>query len=193
MWKNSKNIKNSSDAELIQKYKLERNLDYIGELYKRHSDFVFAVCLKYFKNKDKAEDAVTEIFESLIVKLAEHEISNFMSWLYTLTKNHCLLYFRSEKQELKNQQKYNNSQNENMDSSIELYPDYEKIEVQFEKLEKYINELKKEQKLCIKLFYLEEKSYAEITEMTGFNYKEVKSYLQNGKRMLKNLFDKENE
>jgi RNA polymerase sigma-70 factor (ECF subfamily) len=35
------------------------------------------------------------------------------------------------------------------------------------------------------LFYLEKKSYQEISEETGFSMMQVKSYIQNGKRNLK--------
>jgi DNA-directed RNA polymerase specialized sigma24 family protein len=35
------------------------------------------------------------------------------------------------------------------------------------------------------LFYLQEKSYKEISDETGFSEKNVKSFIQNGKRNLK--------
>ena len=40
-------------------------------------------------------------------------------------------------------------------------------------------------KICIKLFYLEDKSYQEIAIQTGWELKKVKSDIQNGKRNLK--------
>jgi RNA polymerase sigma-70 factor (ECF subfamily) len=51
-------------------------------------------------------------------------------------------------------------------------------------------ELKKEQRICIQLFYLQKKSYEEITVITHYSLKEVKSHLQNGRRNLKLLLDK---
>ena len=50
--------------------------------------------------------------------------------------------------------------------------------------------LNAEQKTCIDLFYIKEKSYKEITDITGFTLKDVKSYIQNGKRNLKILMTK---
>jgi RNA polymerase sigma-70 factor (ECF subfamily) len=47
--------------------------------------------------------------------------------------------------------------------------------------------LKEKQKVCVELMYLEGKSYQEISEMTGYSLKEVKSYIQNGKRNLRNM------
>ena len=53
-----------------------------------------------------------------------------------------------------------------------------------------LEELGEEQKLCIISFYLEKKSYQEIADGTGFSMLQVKSYIQNGKRNLKNILDK---
>jgi RNA polymerase sigma-70 factor (ECF subfamily) len=58
------------------------------------------------------------------------------------------------------------------------------------KLEKCIETLGDEQKQCVKLFYLQEKCYKEITESTGFDMNKVKSYIQNGKRNLKICMEK---
>ena len=50
-----------------------------------------------------------------------------------------------------------------------------------------INSLREEQRKCIELMYLEKKSYNEIAQMTGYSLTKVKSYIQNGKRNLKNM------
>ncbi|MFY8046483.1 MAG: RNA polymerase sigma factor, partial [Chitinophagaceae bacterium] len=54
------------------------------------------------------------------------------------------------------------------------------------KMAEAVNELSAEQKTCINLFYLQKQTYQEIVEKTGFNMMQVKSYIQNGKRNLKN-------
>ena len=60
-------------------------------------------------------------------------------------------------------------------------------------LKEGIDDLKEEQRICIELFYLKESSYAEISLITGYNPNEVKSYIQNGKRNLKNYITAKNE
>lgn len=57
-------------------------------------------------------------------------------------------------------------------------------------LEEAMQHLKKEQKTCIRMFYLQRKSYQSIAEETGFNLLQVKSYIQNGKRNLRLLLEK---
>lgn len=58
-------------------------------------------------------------------------------------------------------------------------------------LTKALLTLNEEQKTCIELFYLKKMSYREIEESTGFSFQQVKSYIQNGKRNLKLLFDQQ--
>ena len=58
-----------------------------------------------------------------------------------------------------------------------------------QKMEAAINKLNPDQQQCVKLFYLEKKSYSEVAEITGFTMLQVKSYLQNGKRNLKLLME----
>ena len=57
-------------------------------------------------------------------------------------------------------------------------------------MEGSLKELNNEQQQCVTLFYLQKKSYQQISEMTGFTLMQVKSYIQNGKRNLKNLIEK---
>ena len=59
-----------------------------------------------------------------------------------------------------------------------------------EYLETAINGLNAEQKQCIELFYLFEKSYREVEQITGYTYNEVKSHIQNGKRNLKQMMER---
>lgn len=66
-----------------------------------------------------------------------------------------------------------------------LHLNGEDKEKQLTLMEEAIKELKENQKICIELFYLQEKSYEEVSSITGYSMKEVKSYIQNGKRNLK--------
>jgi len=58
-------------------------------------------------------------------------------------------------------------------------------EQQLTALERCMDQLPEKQKRSVDLFFLNEKCYKEIAELTGYSLKEVKSYIQNGKRNLK--------
>ena len=63
-------------------------------------------------------------------------------------------------------------------------------EITYDLLEEAVDELNEEQKVCINLFYLQKQSYQQITERTGYNMMQVKSYIQNGKRNLKIILER---
>ena len=55
-------------------------MNFLGTLYLRYMDLVFGVCLKYFKDAEKAKDAVMDIYLELCSKLLHHEVENFKPW-----------------------------------------------------------------------------------------------------------------
>jgi RNA polymerase sigma-70 factor (ECF subfamily) len=176
--------KEKSDEELLEKFRLSVNLDLLGELFARYMHLVYGVSLKYFKDRDEAQDAVMNIFEKLITDLPKHKVQNFKSWLYVLTKNHCLMEIRSRKstdhklEGLKIEQEF-------MESADEMHPlDREDNSIE-DALKNCIEKLKFEQKQCIELFYYKKLCYQEVAEELNTDEKKVKSYLQNGKRNLK--------
>ncbi len=57
-------------------------------------------------------------------------------------------------------------------------------------LERCMDKLTEVQKQSVDLFYLKEKCYKEIADITGFSLNDVKSYIQNGKRNLKICLEK---
>jgi RNA polymerase sigma-70 factor (ECF subfamily) len=142
--------------------------------------------LKYLKDVDAAKDSTLDIFEQLLTKLRKHEVEHFKPWLYQLAKNHCLMLLRSEKKWLKVASDTDLMQNENI---VHLNGELEKEE-NLEQLEKCMAELNQEQRQVVSLFYLEQKSYKEIVEVTGMDWNLVRSYVQNGRRNLKICMEK---
>lgn len=176
---------NTSDEELVIHYQKTKDKLLVGELYKRHSLMCFAVCNKYFKHEEKAKDAAMAVFEKLFDDLLRHTPHNFKSWLYSVCKNYCLMQLRKPVVEV--------SLEENEDSFVEfdklLHPtnDGGAKERKLRILEEAITQLNTQQKVCIELFYIEQKTYHQVSEATGYTLNEVKSHIQNGKRNLKNI------
>lgn len=184
--------KSLPDEDLIKIYAQTNDLEYVTELFERYTHLIFTVCMKYLKNEENSKDAVMSIFEELVEKIKHHDIINFKNWLYSLTKNHCLMKLRKVKQfenfaatDLQHQKEVF------METMQQLHPlnevdDKENLIL----LKDALKTLNKEQELCVTLFYLEEKSYKEVEELTGFSSKQVKSHIQNGKRNLKLYLEK---
>ena len=184
-----KNISNSTltDKELVALYKESGNMAVLGELYQRYMELVYGVCLKYYKEPEKAKDSVMLIFEELVQKLKRHDVDNFKGWLHQVAKNHCLMQLRTPRNMKTVEFKTEFVQSE---ENVHLNGVLEKEE-NFKKLENCLGTLAVEQRETIKLFYLEGKCYNEIAELTGQEWNQVRSLIQNGRRNLKNCMEKE--
>lgn len=179
-----------SDNELITEYINSKNTLFVGILYKRYSHLVFGLSLKYLKDEDEAKDAVMQLFEKLISDLLKYKIEYFKSWLYTYSKNNCLLIIRNKKNIQQKESQFQYSSQSVMENEADLHlPIIKDKEEQYVQLEKAISELNEMQKKCISLFYLQNKSYQDIADATGYTLNEVKSAIQNGKRNLKIKLD----
>lgn len=175
-----------SDQELIVQYKQSGDLKVLGALFERYMDLLYGVCLKYLREPETAKDSVMAIFEELVQKLKMHEVYNFKGWLHTLAKNHCLMQLRTTKQ-FRTQEIDIDRMQFGEEMHLNDMPDKEEELVQ---LSKCMETLPSEQKITVELFYLQSKCYREITIITGLDWNQVRSHIQNGRRNLKICLEK---
>ncbi len=190
--------KTYTDTELITLYKNSGEVQWLGELFDRYMDLVFGVCMKYLKDEDDAKDAVMQVFEKLVEALLNHEVENFKGWLAMIARNHCLMHLRSRQSKTgKEAAMLKIDDLPGMENSWAVHPDYEESagtrENSLTVLEAGIEALPAEQQQCIRLFFIESKSYKEVAAQTGFELNKVKSYIQNGKRNLKIYVEKHDD
>ena len=127
-----------------------------------------------------------DIYEKLEPALQNTEVKNFKSWLYVMTKNHCLMQLRKKQPE--------KTSLENMEIPMAAHPTGEdQTENNLQKLEECIETLKPEQKECVSWFFLQEMSYKQIEEKSSYTLKQIKSNIQNGKRNLKICMEEKDE
>lgn len=180
----NKDDQSKTDSELINQYKQNENQDALSLLYNRYITLIYGLCLKYLKDESHGKDAVMDIYELVSKKLKTHDVSNFKSWLYVLSKNHCLGVLRKNQTTLTKQK-----QAEVMYSDQIYHPDNIDREDHIQKLEKCMEQLQEEQSTCIKMFYFEKQSYQEIVSYLELEWNQVRSHIQNGRRNLKNCLE----
>lgn len=183
-----KNIAPSSltDADLVTFYQHHHRQDDLALLFLRYSDLVYGCCVKYLSDQEAAKDAVMNIYYELVEKLKNHPVENFKSWIYVVSKNFCLMQLRKNKQQPTTELSQHNMQSEDfthLDNVLEK-------EQQLLRLEDCIGLLNKDQQQCVRLFYLENKCYNEITDVTGNDWNKVRSLIQNARRNLKICMEK---
>ena len=145
-----------TDDELISKYQSSGDLDFVAELFSRHTHLIYGVCLKYLADKELSKDIAMEIFDDLKEKIPGSSIQNFGAWLFVLTKNKCLMALRKRVRQDEKEK----------ESSLFMESDaveHHTVEIDFEVSERILRDcldkLSKEQRKCINLFYYEEKCY----------------------------------
>ncbi len=174
------------DNELLQKFYADHDNEWLGILLQRYTLLLLGVCMKYLKNEEEAKDAVQQVFLKAINELHKYKVDYFKSWIYMVAKNHCLM-------KLRDKGKYTFEINERLMATADEITDknnYIEKDKALTNMAEALLQLNKEQQVCITLFYLEKKSYQEITDQTQFSLMQVKSYIQNGKRNLKLLMER---
>ena len=176
-----------SDQELLDSFYRDHDNYWLGILFQRYTLLLLGIGMKYLKNEEEAKDSVQQIFLKAITELHKYKVEYFKSWLYMVAKNHCLMRLRDRQHmvttEIREQMAISPADDQSLANHIEKNR-------QLELMNDSLKELSTEQQLCLTLFYLEKKSYQQITAQTDFSLLQVKSYIQNGKRNLKLLLEK---
>ncbi|MBW7913946.1 MAG: sigma-70 family RNA polymerase sigma factor [Taibaiella sp.] len=168
-----------SDEELVSRYAERNEHQAFAALFERYSHLVYGVCLKYLNDTEGAKDATQQIFIKLLEDLKKFSITHFKAWLYKVARNYCYMLLRKEEPVVLA---------ENLADDMEFEDEWhQKIKEEhfLNELETAIQELSKEQRICIRYFYLQKMSYAEVARQANYDLNTVKSAIQNGKRNLK--------
>jgi len=183
---NPKLHKHISDQELLDRFNNDHDNQWLGILLERYTLLLLGVCMKYLKNEEQARDSVQQIFLKAITELQKYRVEYFKSWIYMVAKNHCLMQLRD---------KPGKNTVEVRESIVAESEETDKEELllnerTYEYLGEALKELNTDQQLCVTLFYIEKKSYQQISEQTGYSMMQVKSHIQNGKRNMKIIIEK---
>jgi RNA polymerase sigma factor (sigma-70 family) len=188
---NSSENSGLKDEELISKYRFSHDNSYLGELFLRYVPYVFGVSLGTLKNQREAEELTLTVYNKISSDLKRIEVKNFSTWLHQLVKNLCSIEVKKKSAgegESKNILiEELTHDDEGMYINASENSKSEKIDTNSLRLA--INTLNENQKICIDLFYIQNKSYQEVADSTGFSINQVKTNIQNGKRLLKTYLE----
>lgn len=179
--------RNVSDGELLAAYSQKQDRGYLGMLYERYVPMVYGVALKYLKRPEDAQRAVMCLFDELSERAAEDPAGEFKSWLYARVRNYCLQELRRSSSE---------DEPAGLDEEVAEFCDGFDLDVVRKEtanekiLQKCIEALPEKQRISICRFFMEERSYKEIEDATGFPLKLIKNLIRNGKRNLKQCLGK---
>ncbi len=181
-----------TDEELLARFKASRDEAAFRELYNRYFHLAKGVALKFLKDEEDSNEVTAKVFAMLYEKIPSTQINSFNAYLYTTVRNECYAFTRQRRKDQVAREKAMEAQifgapfmeNEGYRHLLNAGPDLE------EALHRAIDALSEPQQKCIKLFFFQKKSYSDIQHITGYSFKQVKSYLQNGKRNLRIALEK---
>jgi len=194
--RNSNDTRTSIERESIQLVKafLEEDKNAFDQLILLRKRMVFNLCYRFLGNYEDADDCAQDVFLKVFRSLKKFRFeSNFTTWLYRITVNTCknklnsLDYrFRFKKMRINN-----NKPAEDAPQSVEIgdetySPDSSLKRKEISQLiQEAVNKLPTPQKMVVVLRDMEERSYDEIVEITGFKLGTVKSKLSRARQELR--------
>lgn len=156
-------------------------------VYQKYHSYLYSLSLRYLKSAEAAEEAVQHVFVKLWESTRHIEIEiNLKNYLYTMTKNYILNYFRDNKKTVSIN--YVNSQEE-MTAEDDFPRLLEEMQL-YEMLQKGIERLPHQKKEICKMKMKGNISNQEIAQKMGISVHTVKSHYQESIKILRDYFRK---
>lgn len=179
----------SSDEELIKKFRFSHDKSYLGELFLRYTPYIYGVALNRLKNQADAEELTLTVFNKISSDLKRIEVTNFSKWLYDLVLNLCNVEFKKKSANEEESKMILIDELSEKEGDVFINTNTKNSKIDAVNLRIAIDTLNESQKVCIDYFYIQNKSYQEVADITGYSVNQVKTNIQNGKRLLKTYLE----
>ncbi len=161
--------------QLIQKSK-KRDIKSQSEIYHLFAGKLFALCLKYSKTRQEAEDNLQEAFITIFSKMDQYKFEgSFEGWMKRIVINTALQTYRKKN--------VLNIVEENFPEEVEVEINEDNINLKF--LLKIIQELPERYRMVFNLYVLDGYSHKDISGMLGIAEGTSKSNLSRARLILK--------
>ncbi len=160
---------------LIHKSK-KRDIKSQSEIYHLFAGKLFALCLKYSKTHQEAEDNLQEAFITIFNKMDQYKFKgSFEGWMKRIVINTALQSYRKKN--------VLNLVEENFPEEVDVEINDDKISLDF--LLKIIQELPERYRMVFNLYVLDGYSHNDISNMLGIAVGTSKSNLSRARLILK--------
>lgn len=176
----SERYRSISDESLVDLYQETGDLAIVCLLIQRLQSSLAAVFYSYAKDRFEFDDYTQELFLKLANSLRTVKIRGSVKrWIFSFAKNRVI----DEMRKMKRADEFKNEIKKNIQTLEEFQLDNE-LDLKQLAL-KALSFLSQEEHMCIKLYYLEEKSYREIAKELDWKYKKVCNHIQRGMEKLR--------
>jgi len=170
-----------TDEEIVHAIITQRKTKLFGILYDRYANKVYRKCISFVQDKDSAQDMVQDVFLKVFMKLGKFEgRSRFSTWLYAITYNYCVEYYRKAK-------KLSTVDiNEKIDlGEEEDFTENEILSLRTEQLKYALNKIAPEDKMILLMKYQDDMPIKEIMHVLELSESAAKMRLRRARQRVK--------
>ena len=154
--------------------------NYFSYIVERYQDIVFSIALKVLKNREDAEEMAQESFIKAYKSLHTFKgTAKFSTWLYRITYNTCISEVRKKKYQF-----VSTSEVVIKDEAEEINLDVIPEEHRAKCIKAAMEQLQEEDYTLILLYYFEDQSIDEISNVTGLSESNTKVKLHRARKKL---------
>ncbi len=162
------------------------NVQAFSMLVEKYRKMVYTLALKLMKRPEDAEELAQDTFIKAYQKLDTYEgKSKFSTWLYSITYNACISELRKRRIDFKSLEEQRLSDQDEM-RMHDYYSENKK-----EDQEKYLNlalsKLPEDDQVLVTLYYYEDQSMDEISEITGLTVSNIKVKIHRARKKMYSL------
>lgn len=169
-----------SDEELVVLTRT-KNKETYSEIIKRYQDKLMRYAISILNDEEKAADIVQESFIKAYVNINSfNSKKKFSSWIYRIVHNQAVNLIKKHKKELPLLDDID------FDSGVDIEKEYIKDEL-IKMVKRCINEMPVLYKEPLVLYYLEDKSYNEISDILRISINTVGTRISRAKKIMKKL------
>lgn len=162
---------------------IEGNTNAFAVLVDRYKDFVFTLSLKMLRNSNEAEESAQDTFIKVFRSLKSFKKeSKFSTWLYKITFNNCLDRIKKQKRNrpIAELNEYTEQEAKSLMSVLESIEETERKKM----IQDCLNLLQPEENFLITLYYFNENSLKEISQIMEINENNLKIKLFRARKKL---------
>jgi RNA polymerase sigma-70 factor (ECF subfamily) len=173
-----------SDEELILEITQKGRSDLFGQLYDRYSNKVYRKCMGFAKDHDIAQDMVQDVFIKVFDQLQKFQgKSRFSTWLYTITYNFCVEYYR------RNSKHTFTDINNQPDEIDETEEERALLQTRSDKLKKALKKISADDREILVMKYRDQVPIREIMDALNISESAVKMRLARARLRAKEVID----
>lgn len=164
---------------MVRRFQETADPAWFAEIFARYRKKVYFACRGFYSDGEASEDATQETFLRAYEKMGQFSGGDFGGWLMRIAKNICIDQWRKRRHETEIAE---TELGESGFEGVAVGPAHD-LRLSAARVWQEMQSLPLEQRRCLEM-KIEGYSYEETAARTGLTVGDVKSHLQNGRRML---------